>query len=249
MEELVAGAGAGQVCEAATAAAGHTLLAAAPRRLVVGISGATGIAYGVQALRFARAAGVETHLVVTPSGQRTREYETDLSARELRGLADAAYRPADVGAAIASGSFRTDGMIVAPCSVRTLAAIAHGLGDNALTRAADVTLKERRRLVLLVRETPLTLAHLRAMTAVTEMGGVVMPPVPAFYLRPRGVADVVRHTVARALDLFGVEVPGIPRWGPGPAAPGPAAAHPAAPGPAAPGPTTGPANRTRKALR
>lgn len=124
-----------------------------------------------------------------------------------------AYKPADIGAAIASGSFRTDGMIVAPCSVRTLSAIAHGIGDNALTRAADVTLKERRRLVLLVRETPLTLAHLRAMTAVTEMGGIVMPPVPAFYLRPANVDEIVHHTVARALDLFGVDVPGIPRWG------------------------------------
>jgi 4-hydroxy-3-polyprenylbenzoate decarboxylase len=180
---------------------------------VVGISGATGIAYGVQALRFARAAGIETHLVVTAAAQQTRDHETDLSVRELQALADAVYKPADVGAAIASGSFRTDGMIVAPCSVRTLSAIAHGLGDNALTRAADVTLKERRRLVLLVRETPLTLAHLRAMTAVTEMGGVVMPPVPAFYLRPQSVADIVRHTVARALDLFDIDVAGTPRWG------------------------------------
>jgi flavin prenyltransferase len=167
------------------------------RRLVVGISGATGIAYGVQVLRFAREAGIETHLVITSAGQQTRACETDLSAREMQDLADVAYKRADVGAAIASGSFPTGGMIVAPCSVRTLSAIAHGLGDNALTRAADVTLKERRRLVLLVRETPLTLAHLRAMTAVTEMGGVVMPPVPAFYLRPRSVEDIVDHTVAR----------------------------------------------------
>jgi 4-hydroxy-3-polyprenylbenzoate decarboxylase len=182
-------------------------------RLVVGISGATGIAYGLQVLRFARMAGIETHLVVTPAAQQTRAYETDLSVRDLRDLADVAYKPTDVGAAIASGSFRTDGMIVAPCSVRTLAAIAHGLGDNALTRAADVTLKERRRLVLLVRETPLTLAHLRAMTAVTEMGAIVMPPVPAFYLHPRSVDDIVHHTVARALDLFEIEVPNTPRWG------------------------------------
>lgn len=186
-----------------------------PRRLVVGISGATGIAYGVQVLGSARAVGVETHLVVTPAAQQTRDYETDLSVRELYALADVVYKPADVGAAIASGSFRTTGMIVAPCSARTLAAIAHGLGDNALTRAADVTLKERRRLVLLVRETPLTLAHLRAMTAVTEMGGVVMPPVPAFYLHPKSVHDIVQHTVARALDLFDIDVPGTPRWGGG----------------------------------
>jgi flavin prenyltransferase len=191
----------------------HPVSPARRPRLVVGISGATGIAYGVQALRLAGAAGVETHLVVTAAAQQTRDYETDLSVRDLRNLADVVYKPGDVGAAIASGSFRTDGMIVAPCSVRTLAAIAHGFGDNALTRAADVTLKERRRLVLMVRETPLTLAHLRAMTAVTEMGGIVMPPVPAFYLRPQGLDDLVHHTVARALDLFDIDVPGTPRWG------------------------------------
>jgi 4-hydroxy-3-polyprenylbenzoate decarboxylase len=182
-------------------------------RLVVGISGATGIALGVRVLELARKAGVETHLVVTPAGQQTRAHETGLSARELADLADVAYRPSDIGAAIASGSFRTDGMVVAPCSARTLAAVAHGLGDNALTRAADVTLKERRRLVLLVRETPLTLAQLRAMTAVTEMGGVVMPPVPAFYLKPRTVDELVDHTAGRALDLLGADVPDLPRWG------------------------------------
>lgn len=183
------------------------------KRLVVGISGATGIIYGVRVLQLARAAGVETHLVVTPAGQQTRAHEIDLSARDLAELADVRYRPSDIGAAIASGSFRTDGMIVAPCSARTLAAVAHGLGDNALTRAADVTLKERRRLVLLFREAPLTLAHLRAMTAVTEMGGVVLPPVPAMYLRPATVGELVDHTVGRALDLFDVEVAGMPRWG------------------------------------
>lgn len=183
------------------------------RRLVVGISGATGIAYGVRALEVARKAGVETHLVVTPAGQQTRAYETDLSARDLAALADVTYRPADVGAAIASGSFPTGGMLVAPCSVRTLSAIAYASNDNLLTRAADVTLKERRRLVLLVRETPLTLGHLRAMTAATESGAVVMPPVPAFYLRPASVDDLVGHTVGRALDLFGIDVPDLPRWG------------------------------------
>jgi 4-hydroxy-3-polyprenylbenzoate decarboxylase len=183
------------------------------RRLVVGISGATGFGYGVRVLELARRTGVETHLVVTPAAQQTRAHESDLSARDLTALAAFAYRPADVGAAIASGSFRTDGMIVAPCSARTLSAIAHGLGDNALTRAADVTLKERRRLVLLFRETPLTLAHLRAMTAVTEMGGVVMPPVPAFYLRPGTIDELIDHTAGRALDLLDVEVPDLPRWG------------------------------------
>lgn len=184
-----------------------------PRRLVVGISGATGIAYGVRVLELARAAGLETHLVVTPAGQQTREYETDLTARDLAALADVSHRPADIGAAIASGSFRTAGMIVAPCSIRTLSAIAYSNGDNLLTRAADVSLKERRRLVLLVREAPLTLGHLRAMTAVTETGGIVMPPVPAFYLRPASVGDIVEHTAGRALDLLGIEVPGLLRWG------------------------------------
>lgn len=183
------------------------------RRLVVGISGATGIAYGLKVLELARKADVETHLVVTPAGQQTRAYETDLSAADLAAMADVSHRPAAIGAAIASGSFRTAGMIVAPCSIRTLSAIAYSNGDNLLTRAADVTLKERRRLVLLVRETPLTLGHLRAMTAVTESGGVVMPPVPAFYLRPRSVADIVEHTAGRALDLLGIDVPDLPRWG------------------------------------
>ncbi len=182
-------------------------------RLVVGISGATGIVYGIRALEYARKVGVETHLVVTPAAQQTRAYETTLTVRDLAALADVVYKPADIGAAIASGSFRTNGMLVAPCSAKTLSAIAHGFGDNALTRAADVTLKERRRLVLMVRETPLTLAHLRAMTAVTEMGGVVMPPVPAFYLGPRTIDDLVDHTAARALDLLGVDVPDLPRWG------------------------------------
>jgi 4-hydroxy-3-polyprenylbenzoate decarboxylase len=187
------------------------------RRLVVGISGATGIAYGIRVLELARKAGVETHLVVTSAGEQTRAYETQLSRRDLAALADVSYRPADIAAAIAaaiaSGSFRTDGMIVAPCSVRTLSAIAYSNGDNLLTRAADVTLKERRRLVLLVRETPLTLGHLRAMAAVTKSGGIVMPPVPASYLRPRTIDEIVDHTAGRALDLLGIDVPELPRWG------------------------------------
>lgn len=183
------------------------------RNIVVGISGATGIAYAVAVLELARKAGCETHLVVTAAGQQTRAHETDLSAADLAAMADVSYRPADVGAAIASGSFRTCGMIVAPCSVRSLSAIAYSLGDNLLTRAADVTLKERRTLVLMVRETPLTLGHLRAMTAATESGAIVMPPVPAWYLRPGTIAEIVEHAAARALDLLGVEVPDLPRWG------------------------------------
>src|SRR5260370_19839048 len=183
------------------------------RRLVLGISGASGIAYGMRVLELARKAGVETHLVVTAAGQQTRADETDLSVRDLAAMADVSYRPADIGAAIASGSFRTDGMIVAPCSIRTLSAIAYCNGDNLLTRAADLTLKERRSLVPLVRETPLTLGHLRAMSAATESGAVVMPPVPAFYLRPQSIDDIVGHTAGRALDLLGIDVADLPRWG------------------------------------
>jgi 4-hydroxy-3-polyprenylbenzoate decarboxylase len=181
-------------------------------RIIVGISGATGIVFGVRALELLREAGVETDLVVTRYGQQTRALETDLSADDLRGLADVSYAPGAMGAAIASGSFRTMGMIFAPCSVRSLAEIAGGATSSLLTRAADVTLKERRRLVLVVRETPLSAVHLRNMLAVTEAGGVVVPPVPAFYLRPESLEDVITHFVARALDLFGLAV-AIPRWG------------------------------------
>jgi len=182
------------------------------RRLVVGISGATGVLYGVRALELARAAGVETHLVVTQAGALTASQETDLRAGDLAALADVTHKVTNVGASIASGSFPTDGMLIAPCSSRTLAAIANGLSDNLLTRAAEVTLKERRRLVVLFRETPLTLAHLRAMEAVTQMGGVVMPPVPAWYLRPQSVEEVVDQAAGRALELLGVPVLELPRW-------------------------------------
>ena len=182
------------------------------RRIIVGITGATGIEYGIRALEFLRAADVETHLVVSKAGHLTRSYETGLSARDLETLADVNYAPADIGAAIASGSFRTMGMVVAPCSIRTLAEIASCATGSLLTRAADVCLKERRRVVLLVRETPLHAGHLRAMIGATEMGAVVMPPVPAFYTRPRTIQDIVDHTAARALDLFDIEGPDIPRW-------------------------------------
>jgi 4-hydroxy-3-polyprenylbenzoate decarboxylase len=182
------------------------------RRLVVGISGATGFAFGVRVLELARSVGLETHLVVTSPAQQARDYETDLTARDVAALADVTYRSADVGAAIASGSFRTDGMIVAPCSVRTMSAIAYGISDNLVTRAADVVLKERRPLVLMVRETPLHLGHLRAMVAVTEMGGIIMPPVPALYLKPATVEDIVTYTAQRALDLVGAPTPDMPSW-------------------------------------
>ena len=177
--------------------------AALPARLVVGISGATGALYPVMLLRRARALGIETHLVATPAGVLNVHHELGLARGELEALADRAYAPGDVGACIASGSFGTSAMVVAPCSMKTLAAIAHGLSDNLLTRAADVTLKERRRLVLMVRETPFNLAHLRNMTAVTEMGGIVYPPLPAFYLKPASIDEMVAEGVERVLALLG----------------------------------------------
>jgi flavin prenyltransferase len=176
----------------------------AAQRLVVGITGATGAAYGVRLLRRARDLGAQTHLVVTPAGVLNVHHEVGLDRSELELLADHAYAPGDVGACLASGSFDTAAMVVAPCSMRTLAAIALGLSDNLLTRAADVTLKERRRLVLMVRETPLNLAHLRNMTAATEMGAVVYPPLPAFYLRPASIDDLIAESVERVLSLAGI---------------------------------------------
>ena len=174
-------------------------------RVVVGITGATGAVYGQRLLERLRAAHCETHLVVTPAGVLNAHHELSIDRPALEALADVAYNPADVGAPIASGSFRTDAMVVAPCSMKTLAAVAHGLCDNLLTRAADVTLKERRPLVLMVRETPLNLAHLRNMTAVTEMGGVIFPPLPAFYHRPQSIDELVDETIERVLTLIGVE--------------------------------------------
>jgi 4-hydroxy-3-polyprenylbenzoate decarboxylase len=182
------------------------------RRLIVGITGATGIAYAVRVLEMLRAAEIETHLVVSKAGHLTRSYETELSRSDLEALADVVYPPGNIGAAIASGSFRTMGMIVAPCSVRTLAEIASGVTSSLLSRAADVCLKQRRRLVLLVRETPLHAGHLKNMLAATEMGAIIMPPVPAFYTRPTTIAEIVDFTAARALDLLDIDVPGMPRW-------------------------------------
>jgi 4-hydroxy-3-polyprenylbenzoate decarboxylase len=182
------------------------------RRLVVGITGASGVILGVRALELLRGAGVETHLVLTRSAALTIGYELELKVEEVKALASMVHPASDVGASIASGSFPTDGMLIAPCSMRSLAAIATGNCDNLLTRAADVTLKERRRLVLLPREAPLHLGHIRNMLAVTEMGAIVSPPVPGFYARPRSVAELVDHTVGRALDLLGVATAGVTRW-------------------------------------
>jgi len=179
------------------------VIAGAPRRVVVGITGASGAVYGVRLLARARALGLETHLIVTPSGVVNAHHELGLDRKALDALADHAYAPGDIGACVASGSFDTAAMVVAPCSMKTLAAVAHGFGDNLLTRAADVTLKERRRLLLLVRETPFNLAHLRNMTAVTEMGGIIFPPLPAFYHRPTTIDELIDDTVERVLALLG----------------------------------------------
>jgi flavin prenyltransferase len=184
---------------------------AAPR-LVLGITGASGAVYGVRLLERARALGVETHLVVTPAGVLNVHHELGLDRKALEALATQSYAPADIGACIASGSFDTAAMVVAPCSMKTLAAIAHGFGDNLLTRAADVTLKERRRLVLMVRETPFNLAHLRNMCAVTEMGGIVFPPLPAFYHRPASIEDLVADSVERVLALSGINAAQAKQW-------------------------------------
>jgi flavin prenyltransferase len=184
-----------------------------PKRLIVGISGATGIVYGVRLLECLRVAGIETHLVVSSAGKITCACEADISPSSLGGLADFSYRIGEVGAAIASGSFKTLGMIIAPCSMRTLAEVATGVSGSLLTRAADVCLKERRRLVLLTRETPLHAVHLRNMLAVTEMGGIICPPVPAFYADPHSIEDIIDQTVGRLLDLFDIESSLVHRWG------------------------------------
>jgi 4-hydroxy-3-polyprenylbenzoate decarboxylase len=175
-----------------------------PQRLIVGITGASGAIYGVRLLQRARTLGLQTHLVVTPAGVLNVHHELGLDRSALEALADTAHAPGEVGACIASGSYATDAMVVAPCTMKTLAAVAHGFGDNLLTRAADVTLKERRRLILMVRETPFNLAHLRNMTLVTEMGGIIFPPLPAFYHRPQSIDELVDETVERVLQLAGI---------------------------------------------
>ena len=184
-----------------------------PRRLVVAITGATGAVYGVRLLQQLRATpGVETHLVVSDAANLTLHQEMGMQRRDVEALAHVVHKTRDVGASIASGSFQTDGMVIAPCSMKTLAAVALGLSDNLIARAADVALKERRRLVLMVRETPFNLAHLRNMTAVTEMGGIIFPPLPSFYHQPNSIDEMVGHTVGRVIELFGIAQPHAPRW-------------------------------------
>ncbi|MDG1944269.1 MAG: UbiX family flavin prenyltransferase [Halioglobus sp.] len=182
------------------------------KRIIVGISGASGIVYGVRALQLLRDCSVETHLVISKSAKLTLHYELDMSVAELESLASEVHAIKNVGASIASGSFPTAGMLIVPCSVRTMSEIATGVTSTLLTRAADVVLKERRRLVLMVRETPLHTGHLRTMTQLSEMGAVIAPPVPAFYTRPQSLDDVVTQSVGRALDLFGLELEQVHRW-------------------------------------
>ena len=183
-----------------------------PSRLIVGISGASGVIYGVRLLQALKTLPVETHLVMTRTAEVTLAHETKLKVADVRRLADVAYPIDDLAAAISSGSFRTIGMIVAPCSMRSLGEIAHGISSNLLTRAADVVLKERRRLVLVARETPLHTIHIRNLLAVSELGAIVAPPMPAFYNKPKTLDDVIDHTVGRILDLFGLDTGKVKRW-------------------------------------
>lgn len=185
----------------------------APRRLVVGISGASGVVYGIRVLENLARLGVESHLVMSKAAEITLAHESRLKLADVRALATSWYKPEDIGAAPASGSYRSLGMIVAPCSVRSMSEIATGVTTSLLTRAADVALKERRRLVLMVRETPLHTGHLRTMLNLSEMGAVVAPPVPAFYARPESLDDMIDHTVGRMLDLFGLDTGLVKRWG------------------------------------
>jgi len=191
-------------------------MAKAAARLIVGISGASGTVYGVRLLEMLRKAEIETHLVMSRSAEMTLAYETDYKPKDVRALAAVNYSVTDIGAAISSGSFPTMGMIVAPCSIRTMSEIASGVTASLLSRAADVVLKEKRRLVLAIRETPLHVGHLRSMTVLAEIGAVIAPIVPAFYNRPRTVDDIVNHTCGRLLDLFGIDIGTVKRWKGGP---------------------------------
>jgi flavin prenyltransferase len=183
------------------------------KRLIVAITGASGARYGVRLLELLGATeGIETHLMISDAAALNLHHELDVKRKDIEALAHHVHSVRDIGACVASGSFRADGMVIAPCSMKTLAAVAHGMCDNLITRAADVTLKERRRLVLLVRETPFNLAHLRNMTAVTEMGGIIFPPLPALYQRPQSIDEMIDHTVGRVMDILGLEQSLAPEW-------------------------------------
>lgn len=183
-----------------------------PRRMIVGISGASGVIYGIRLLEILRGLGIETHLVMSPAAEITLAHETDLKVAQVRAMADHCHAQGNIAAAISSGSFRTMGMIVAPCSIRSMSEIATGVTSGLISRAADVVLKERRRLVLMVRETPLHLGHLQTMTRLAEMGAIIAPPVPAFYGRPETIADLVDHSLGRVLDLFDLDAGILRRW-------------------------------------
>jgi flavin prenyltransferase len=183
-----------------------------PKRLIVGISGASGIIYGIRTLEYLRKAGIETHLVMSKAAEMTLVYETDLKVRDVRGMADVYHTMTNIGASISSGSFRTLGMIIVPCSVRTMGEIATGVTSSLMSRAADVVLKERRRLVLAFRETPLHSGHLRTMAQLSDMGAIIAPVVPAFYTRPQTLDDIIDHTVGRLLDLFDLDIGVVKRW-------------------------------------
>lgn len=187
-------------------------MSSVPTRLIVGISGASGVIYGVRALELLKNSPVETHLVVTKSAEMTLGYETDIKPRDLREMADVFHPIGDIGASIASGSYKTSGMLIVPCSIRTMSEIATGVTSSLISRAADVVLKDRRRLVLAVRETPLHGGHLRTMTQLSDIGAIVSPIVPAFYSRPQTVDDLINHTVGRLLDLFDIDVGTVYRW-------------------------------------
>jgi 4-hydroxy-3-polyprenylbenzoate decarboxylase len=182
-------------------------------RLIVGISGASGIIYGVRLLQMLKDLPIESHLVMSKSAEMTLGYELDIKLKQIHDLADHVYPVKNIGAAISSGSFRTMGMVIAPCSVRSMSEIATGVTTSLLTRAADVVLKERKKLVLMVRETPLHTGHLRTMTALSEMGAIIAPPLPAFYIKPKTIGDMVDHSVGRVLDLFDIETGAVNRWG------------------------------------
>ena len=184
-----------------------------PQRLILGISGASGVIYGIRTLQILQETPIETHLVISKSAEITIAYETDWKAAEVKELADVVYPAADIGAAISSGSFKTMGMVIAPCSVRSMGEIASGVTSSLLSRAADVVLKERRRLVLMLRETPFHAGHIRQMQTVTEMGAIVAPPVPAFYARPKSIEEMVDQTIGRTLDLFDIDIGVTKRWG------------------------------------
>ena len=181
-------------------------------RIIIGISGASGVIYGIRMLELLRSVGIETHLVMSKSAEVTLAYESNLKVKDVRALADVVYNNVDIGAAISSGSFKTRGMIVAPCSIRTVSEIASGVTSSLLTRAADVVLKERRRLVLMVRESPLHVGHLRTLTTAAEIGAIIAIPVPAFYTAPKTIDDLVNHSVGRALDLFDIDCGLVKRW-------------------------------------